>query len=142
MKYNEMSVEQKRKYIEKSREWKKENKEKVRLQNKRHYKKHKEDIDKRNSLYVKNGGNLRRYGITLKEYNALLKKQNNVCAICGGVETATLNGIIKKLAVDHCHKTKMVRGLLCDRCNRGLGYFKDNIKTINNSLKYLKKYGK
>lgn len=60
----------------------------------------------------------RNYGITLEEYNGLLKKQNGGCAICGAKpKTRSLN-------VDHNHKTMWVRGLLCHLCNRALGQLK------------------
>lgn len=41
------------------------------------------------------------------------------------------------LFIDHCHETKDVRGLLCRRCNHGLGFFKDKIDLMNNAIKYL-----
>jgi len=57
-----------------------------------------------------------RYGITREEYEALLDKQGGVCAICGnGCKTG------QRLAVDHCHETGRVRGLLCKSCNLHIG---------------------
>ncbi len=41
------------------------------------------------------------------------------------------------LVVDHCHTTNKVRGILCQKCNSGLGFFKDNIDSLNNAIKYL-----
>lgn len=76
-----------------------------------------------------------RYGITLKEYNKLLISQNNVCAICKNGET--LKGRTN-LSVDHCHNSSKVRGLLCDSCNKGLGFFEDSPELLNNALDYLK----
>lgn len=58
-----------------------------------------------------------RYGLTQDQYKKLLKKQNGVCALCGG-----RNGG-KHLVVDHCHATNVVRGLLCGGCNTSLGLF-------------------
>lgn len=57
-----------------------------------------------------------RYGVTREEYEALLNKQNGVCAICGGT-----NGDGKRLHVDHNHDSNAVRGLLCFVCNTRLG---------------------
>lgn len=74
------------------------------------------------------------YGIDLNAYNEILKKQGGVCAICGGVEKA--NGRI--MAVDHSHSTGEVRGILCSHCNRALGFFQDNINSLENAIKYLK----
>lgn len=74
-----------------------------------------------------------RYGITLQEYNKLLKKQNGVCAICKKTE------INRKLSVDHNHETGKIRGLLCQKCNAGIGMFQDNIKLFQNVIGYLRK---
>src|SRR3990167_8772534 len=58
-----------------------------------------------------------RYGLSDDQYKALLEKQEGQCAIC--------KKIMNPPHVDHCHKSKRVRGLLCDTCNRGIGYLKD-----------------
>lgn len=65
---------------------------------------------KRNNHY------LRTYGITLEQYNELLKKQGYRCWICRRHESEFKT----KLAVDHNHRTKEVRGLLCTHCNRSV----------------------
>jgi hypothetical protein len=44
------------------------------------------------------------------------------------------------LAVDHCHTTGKIRGLLCSKCNPALGAFNDNIEILNSAIKYLKEY--
>lgn len=66
-----------------------------------------------------------RYGLTPEEYDALLTKQNGLCAICqrppGKNVRAHWGG---KLCVDHCHDTGKVRGLLCNDCNLAVGYAK------------------
>ncbi len=81
------------------------------------------------------------YGITLNDFKLKLKEQNNVCAICEQPEQATYKGIKKKdLAVDHCHKTGEIRGLLCSKCNTGLGVFKESPELLNSAIKYLKKW--
>lgn len=72
----------------------------------------------------------RKYGISKKEYLALLKKQNNKCAICYLIPK-------NRLCVDHNHQTNKIRGLLCHRCNRVLGIVNDNPKIIKKILKYL-----
>ncbi len=80
-----------------------------------------------------------RYGITRAEYNQILRTQGGVCAICG-VPPRVLDKKGNKgraLAVDHDHKTKKIRGLLCVFCNRGLGYFRDNTILLKQALKYL-----
>lgn len=85
---------------------------------------------------------LNKYKLTQDEYEKLLKEQNYVCKICGQHETAKLNGIIKKLAVDHCHTAEKngvlkIRGLLCHTCNQGLGAFKDDPDYLKKAIEYL-----
>jgi Recombination endonuclease VII len=80
---------------------------------------------------------LRKYGITAKDYNKLLWLQNSLCAICKQKETRTIKGgKISALAVDHCHDTKLVRGLLCYACNVGIGFFKHNSEVLRNAALY------
>jgi hypothetical protein len=76
-----------------------------------------------------------KYGITLEQYNKILKKQNGVCAICGEKETSKINKI---LSVDHCHNSKKVRGLLCAKCNKGIGLLKHNFKLLLKAAEYCK----
>jgi Recombination endonuclease VII len=72
----------------------------------------------------------RLYGISAAEYDALLAKQGGVCAICRQHSK-------RRLCVDHCHLTGTVRGLLCDRCNLGLGYLKEDQASLVAALAYL-----
>jgi hypothetical protein len=73
-----------------------------------------------------------RYGITEEDYNEMYKSQNGLCAICGNPPK-----IGQRLYVDHNHKTRKVRALLCQGCNSGIGYFKENIKLLSNAITYL-----
>ena len=75
----------------------------------------------------------RRYGITINEYDEMINKQNGKCAICG-IHQSELE---KPLFVDHNHKTDNVRGLLCDLCNRGIGFLKENPLILLKSIKYI-----
>lgn len=72
-----------------------------------------------------------KYGITLEQYDQMFNKQGGVCAICGRPPK------IRRLAVDHDHKTGIVRGLLCFRCNYGLGFWKDDKQLLGAALTYL-----
>lgn len=74
-----------------------------------------------------------KYGLTPIQYDAMMIAQNHRCAICG--KTPQENG--KYLTIDHCHKTKKVRGLLCYRCNTGLASFKDELPLVVNAMTYL-----
>jgi epoxyqueuosine reductase QueG len=72
------------------------------------------------------------HNITIDYYDELLKKQNGVCAIC--LKACNKN---KRLSVDHDHKTGKVRGLLCNKCNRALGMFKDDPKLLRSAARYI-----
>ncbi len=74
------------------------------------------------------------YGISIMTYEEMQAQQGGVCAICG---KACVTG--QSLAVDHCHETRTVRGLLCVNCNRGLGLFKDNEDALIRAASYLAK---
>lgn len=76
-----------------------------------------------------------RYGITLLEYNLLLEAQNGVCAICGTDKPGRKGS--NYLSVDHCHASGKVRGLLCYKCNVGLGAFKDDPASLTKAIEYL-----
>ena len=77
-----------------------------------------------------------KFNISLDEYKEMFIKQDGKCAIC----YTTVPGHKKiNFAVDHCHKTNKVRGLLCFRCNLGIGYFKDDVYLLNNCIEYLKR---
>lgn len=78
---------------------------------------------------------IRRYGITADEYTNMFESQNGKCKICSQ-ECPTG----RVLAVDHCHKTGKVRGLLCTKCNTALGMLNDNIKYFEIAIEYLKSY--
>lgn len=80
---------------------------------------------------------LRSYGITLQQYNEMLEKQGGVCAICLQPERMVHKGKVKRLCVDHDHKTGKVRGILCHRCNTTLGMYEDNPELMRNLITYL-----
>ena len=84
----------------------------------------------------------RSYGITRDDYKEMVISQNGVCAICGKAETAKRGGSILPLAVDHCHYTGEIRGLLCSSCNKALGYFYDNVDTLQKAIDYIESHKK
>lgn len=75
------------------------------------------------------------YGLTIASYNQLVEKQKGICAICLSARSVKRKKVI--LVIDHDHKTGAIRGLLCDRCNRGLGLMGDNIESLKRAIKYL-----
>ena len=72
-----------------------------------------------------------RYGLSAAEYDKLFEQQKGVCRIC-----ALPCSTGKRLAVDHDHETRKIRGLLCRRCNRGLGHF-PSLYLLRRALAYL-----
>jgi len=70
-----------------------------------------------------------RYGIGIEEYEALKDQQDGKCSIC---ET---EGHV--LYVDHCHDTQKIRGLLCHKCNTGIGMLQDSIELLKKAQRYL-----
>lgn len=84
----------------------------------------------------------RRYGqnFGLKDLRAMAEAQNHLCAVCGKPETGMRNGMVRHLAVDHDHATGAVRALLCQSCNQGLGFFKDDVNLLAAAIAYLHKH--
>ena len=82
------------------------------------------------------------YGITVNDYYKMLEEQGGGCAICN---TKVPSARKRKYAtqemffVDHCHSTGKVRGLLCGKCNRGLGYFEDEPERLEEAADYLRR---
>lgn len=76
-----------------------------------------------------------------QKYQELLDSQNDLCAICGNKEERKHDetGTMWGLAVDHDHGTGVVRGALCNSCNRGLGLLGDSVEGIKKALTYLEK---
>jgi hypothetical protein len=80
-----------------------------------------------------------RYGINEFQYNVLLESQDGKCAICGNEESRVCQGIVTPLCIDHNHKTHIIRGLLCHRCNSVLGFVGDDINLLRSLIRYLEK---
>ena len=93
----------------------------------------------RDPLYWKDWDLKRHYGVSLEWYTTKLKEQNGVCAICKQPETKKIAGSLPALAVDHCHDSLEVRGLLCSNCNRGIGHLKHDIKILEAAIEYLRR---
>lgn len=96
---------------------------------------HMEDSDEqRRKLTVRRAGLKRTFGLSLEDYLEMKRKQEDKCKICKTFYTRT------DLAVDHCHKTGKIRGLLCNKCNNGLGCYSDNIELMYAAIDYLCEY--
>lgn len=77
--------------------------------------------------------NLKTFGLTIKEYEEMLFTQNNQCAICGTFQCSSG----RRFAIDHCHQTGRIRGLLCLRCNQAIGKFHDNYFLLQQAADYV-----
>jgi len=86
---------------------------------------------RRGSRSRKNSKLKREYGITIEEYDKIVRIQKKRCKICGSE--------VEILYIDHNHKTDEIRGLLCHNCNISLGLLKDNPMILYNCIKYLRR---
>lgn len=98
--------------LEANRKWQSSNRSKVKQINRR--------------------AHLKQYGLTEEAYASMLSEQHGRCAVCRQEES-----VKEVLSVDHCHTTGTVRGLLCSRCNTGLGLFSDNPDILRKAVEYL-----
>ena len=131
--YKNSSVEQKASLNESTKLWRKNNPEKIKEIRRRTDEKRK--IQRRDKRLREN------FNLTYDQYVDKLQAQNFVCAICGEGETARDRaGDARQLAVDHCHRTGKIRGLLCSNCNLALGHFKDQKARLLSALVYLETY--
>lgn len=80
---------------------------------------------------------IKSYGITEEDYTKMLEQQDHKCAICGTSDWGRPSPCI-----DHDHITGEVRALLCNRCNRVLGFVEDNPELVTKIFDYLKIHGK
>jgi hypothetical protein len=110
---NKYYVKNKEKINKQGREYWKKNHEKVRLQ------------------YIN-----RLYKLNKEQFDLLISKQNNSCAICKDIFTEEKYGCVDHIKEDN---KIIIRGLLCRSCNVGLGNFKENLKIVKNASLYMEK---
>lgn len=79
---------------------------------------------------------LKLYGITQQRYDEMLLSQDGRCAICSTYEAGRGDGYF---AIDHDHGTNKVRGLLCQKCNCGIGFFGDDVERMKRAIAYVEK---
>lgn len=127
--------EQKAEYM---KVWRIKNIDRQKARDKEYYEKNKDKLKiyrETNSLAIKDYKLRAKYDISLDEYNEIFIKQDGKCAVCGKHQSE----IKTALAVDHCHSTGKVRGLLCGNCNRGIGMLQDDIENLRCAILYLNK---
>lgn len=76
---------------------------------------------------------IKKYGLTIKEYDELYSSQDGKCYICNIKPDRQLN-------IDHCHQTGKVRKLLCAACNTALGHSKEDIEILKSLIRYLEEH--
>jgi len=94
----------------------------------------KKEVQKRKIIVQKNNYK-KRYGLLIEQKQELIDKQKGLCAICSNELKDTHD-----VCVDHDHKTGLVRGILCRKCNLGIGHLRDSLEIMKSALRYLKKY--
>lgn len=114
----------------------------LRLQNPEKYREQAKTTRRKNLLHYRKKGREASWlragivGMTYEIYEQMLEEQNHKCAVC-----LTDQSLLKKnLGVDHNHSTGEPRGLLCDACNRAIGYLKESKHLFNAAVQYLEKY--
>jgi hypothetical protein len=96
-----------------------------------------ENKDTENAKRLRRNEHLKkRFGITIDDYEAMLKAQGGVCAVCGGPPS----GKYKRLHVDHDHLTDEIRALLCHHCNIALGLAEDDPRLLRLMADYLESF--
>lgn len=112
--------------IIRAREWRKNNPERSRYNSKRYQKNNPEKVLE---------WQLKKYNMSIDDYNLLVEKQNGVCAICGD-KARGMQHSNNRLCIDHDDITGEVRGLLCGACN-----INHSVKLLKNAIKYLEENG-
>lgn len=148
LKFDQVNI-QYSKYKEKRYKWY-QCKECVSLKRQRLYwenpeKYNKQSMDTRERRLTKAKKKNREYHITcympLDKFEEMIKDQNNRCKICNKEETALYKtGQVKRLSIDHNHKTGKARALLCGKCNTALGLFMESPEILESAIKYLRSF--
>jgi hypothetical protein len=108
---------------EKATEWYRQNKEKAKKRINENYNENKEVIILKRKL--------KRHNLTIQQLEIMKNKCNDLCQICGKGSD--------KICIDHNHINGKVRGLLCNNCNSGIGFLRDDVKILKSAISYLSK---
>ena len=127
----QQKIEASRRYREKNREIVREKAKNYRLINREVCLERTKKWQRENPDKAKDAVYRRKYGISLSDYENMVAQRNGKCDICNDV---------KPLVVDHCHDDGGIRGLLCDRCNVGIGCLEDNPERLISASKYIVGY--
>jgi len=110
--------------------YRKNNHEEIRKSNREYFKEHQEKIKK----YFKLRNLKYKHNLSYKDWLSIWEEQNGKCLICGKTFTKPSDA-----HVDHNHETGEIRGLLCGKCNRGIGMFDDNPEIMIKAIEYLER---
>ena len=133
---------------ERKRQWDRDHREEKLAYSKKHYLEHRTEELKRQKEYrdkggeklkirVKDGRLRRKYNFSYSQFLDMAKKQKGKCLICG-IDLVFGDKGKGHAMLDHSHKTGIVRGILCQECNHGLGQFRDDIDILKSAIKYLR----
>lgn len=91
------------------------------------------------ALMVRNQNLKHKFGISHEDFLVLYESQNGCCKICGKelLRDNPRHNVDNGSAIDHCHKTGAIRGILCHPCNKGLGHFMDDPDLLRIAANYL-----
>lgn len=106
--------------------------------NPEYFKAYSKNYNDNNKLYIANKSMINNHGISIEQKSAILKNQNNKCAICG----KNIGLLGRDSHIDHNHETGKVRAVLCQRCNHLIGDCLESVDILNNAINYLKLHNK
>lgn len=121
-------------YRAKHREWRGLNPEKVKAWDTQKYRKQYAKNPSRFWKRARKAHYKKQYGLTIEEYDTMMRKSGLKCKLCRLPFSA-----VRKKAMDHCHKTEKVRGVICRSCNAAMGLARDNPKTLLRMVAWLSK---
>jgi hypothetical protein len=121
--------EHKEEIAESKKQYYENNKEQRIQYNKQYHNSHKETTRKRSRKRT-----IIKHGVTPEQHTEIFNKQQGCCMICGRHQSE----LKLALAIDHDHTTGKIRGLLCGKCNRGIGYLNDDVNLLLKAIEYLK----
>jgi hypothetical protein len=78
--------------------------------------------------------------MTFEQYEQMLTDQNGMCALCGAIHEPDGTKAASRLHIDHDHASGLVRQLLCNGCNRGLGYLRDDPALLRRAADYIEEH--
>lgn len=94
-----------------------------------------EESRKKNNERLRRWNRFKTSGFTQEDYDSKLEEQDGKCAICGTTDSGSMS-----FHADHDHKTGQKRGILCHKCNTGIGLLKDDVDILCSAINYLNHY--